>query len=42
MCCKSTVTYKDPLTELVVERAKAGELDPERICIDVPAALGVG
>jgi hypothetical protein len=34
---------EDPLTELVVlkivELAKAGELDPERLCIDVLAEL---
>jgi hypothetical protein len=33
----------DPMTELIVmkivERAKAGELDPERLCIDVLAQL---
>jgi hypothetical protein len=36
--------YEDPLTELVVlkivELAKAGERDPEILCIDVLAVLG--
>jgi hypothetical protein len=35
---------EDPLTEIVVtkivERVKAGESDPEALCVDVLAALG--
>jgi hypothetical protein len=36
--------HEDPMTEIVVMKivnlAKAGELDPEQICIDVLAELG--